>query len=34
MAWDLRYTSAACGPTGRSGFQFVAATPGQYRGNA
>ena len=28
MAWDLRYTSAACGPTGRSGFQFVAATPG------
>lgn len=28
MAWDLRYTSAASGPTGRSGFQFVATTPG------
>lgn len=28
MAWDLRYTSAECGPTGRSGFQFVAASPG------
>jgi hypothetical protein len=27
MAWDLRYTSAQSGPTGRSGFQFVAATP-------
>lgn len=27
MAWDLRYTSAASGPTGRSGFQFVAASP-------
>jgi hypothetical protein len=28
MAWDLRYTSAESGPTGRSGFQFVAASPG------
>jgi hypothetical protein len=28
MAWDLRYTSAESGPTGRSGFQFVATTPG------
>ncbi|MDN3352215.1 hypothetical protein [Actinomadura sp. DC4] len=28
MAWDLRYTSAETGPTGRSGFQFVATTPG------
>ncbi len=27
MAWDLRYTSAASGPTGRSGFQFVATSP-------
>jgi hypothetical protein len=27
MAWDLRYTSAESGPTGRSGFQFVASTP-------
>jgi hypothetical protein len=27
MAWDLRYTSAESGPTGRSGFQFVATTP-------
>jgi hypothetical protein len=28
MAWDLRYTSAEHGPTGRSGFQFVASSPG------
>jgi GTPase-associated protein 1, N-terminal domain type 2/GTPase-associated protein 1, middle domain len=28
MAWDLRYTSAESGPTGRSGFQFVATSPG------
>ncbi|MGI5230523.1 hypothetical protein [Actinoallomurus sp. CA-142502] len=28
MAWDLRYTSVESGPTGRSGFQFVATTPG------
>lgn len=28
MAWQLHYTSARSGPTGRSGFQFVAATPG------
>lgn len=28
MVWDLRYTSAESGPTGRSGFQFVATTPG------
>src|SRR4051812_30736593 len=28
MAWDLRYTSAESGPSGRSGFQFVAVTPG------
>ncbi|MBA9004755.1 GAP1-N2 domain-containing protein [Thermomonospora cellulosilytica] len=28
MAWQLHYTSAASGPTGRSGFQFVAETPG------
>jgi hypothetical protein len=28
MTWDLRYTSVESGPTGRSGFQFVATTPG------
>ncbi|HEY7484060.1 MAG TPA: hypothetical protein VH912_06310 [Streptosporangiaceae bacterium] len=28
MAWQLQYTSARSGPTGRAGFQFVAATPG------
>ncbi|SEG04795.1 hypothetical protein SAMN04489712_10323 [Thermomonospora echinospora] len=28
MAWQLHYTSARSGPTGRSGFQFVAETPG------
>jgi hypothetical protein len=28
MVWDLRYTSAESGPTGRSGFQFVATSPG------
>ena len=28
MAWDLRYTSVESGPSGRSGFQFVATTPG------
>ncbi|MEV4258250.1 hypothetical protein AB0J52_34260, partial [Spirillospora sp. NPDC049652] len=28
MAWQLHYTSARRGPTGRSGFQFVAETPG------
>ncbi|GAB3968497.1 hypothetical protein GCM10029978_038040 [Actinoallomurus acanthiterrae] len=28
MIWRLAYTSAARGPTGRSGFQFVAMSPG------
>ena len=28
MAWQLHYTSAPSGPTGRAGFQFVAETPG------
>lgn len=28
MAWQLQYTSAASGPTGRAGFQFTAETPG------
>ncbi|GAA4627166.1 hypothetical protein GCM10023196_038300 [Actinoallomurus vinaceus] len=28
MIWRLTYTSAARGPTGRSGFQFVAMSPG------
>src|SRR5918992_4498656 len=28
MAWQLHYTSARSGPSGRAGFQFVAATPG------
>ncbi|WP_019634286.1 hypothetical protein [Actinomadura atramentaria] len=28
MAWQLHYTSARNGPTGRSGFQFTAQTPG------
>lgn len=28
MAWQLHYTSARSGPTGRAGFQFVAETPG------
>ncbi|WP_329521413.1 GAP1-N2 domain-containing protein [Spirillospora sp. NBC_01491] len=28
MAWQLHYTSARRGPTGRAGFQFVAQTPG------
>jgi hypothetical protein len=28
VAWQLHYTSAKSGPTGRAGFQFVAATPG------
>lgn len=28
MIWELTYTSAAHGPTGRSGFQFVAVSPG------
>jgi GTPase-associated protein 1 len=28
MAWQLHYTSAKSGPTGRAGFQFVAETPG------
>ncbi len=28
MAWELAYTSVARGPTGRSGFQFVATSPG------
>jgi hypothetical protein len=28
VAWQLHYTSARSGPTGRAGFQFVAATPG------
>jgi len=28
VAWQLHYTSAASGPTGRAGFQFVAETPG------
>ncbi|GAA1557759.1 hypothetical protein GCM10009678_45940 [Actinomadura kijaniata] len=28
MAWQLHYTSARRGPTGRAGFQFVAETPG------
>jgi hypothetical protein len=28
VAWQLHYTSAQSGPTGRAGFQFVAATPG------
>jgi hypothetical protein len=27
MAWQLHYTSARSGPTGRAGFQFVAETP-------
>ena len=29
MAWQLHYTSARSGPSGRAGFQFVAATPGR-----
>ncbi|GII96755.1 GAP1-N2 domain-containing protein [Sinosporangium siamense] len=28
MAWQLHYTSAEAGPTGRAGFQFTAASPG------
>ncbi|MEV5409275.1 hypothetical protein AB0K60_10630 [Thermopolyspora sp. NPDC052614] len=28
MAWQLQYTSAESGPTGRAGFQFTAETPG------
>ncbi|MFI0483425.1 hypothetical protein [Actinomadura sp. 9N215] len=28
MAWQLHYTSARRGPTGRAGFQFTAETPG------
>ncbi|MBO3747572.1 hypothetical protein J5X84_15960 [Streptosporangiaceae bacterium NEAU-GS5] len=28
MAWQLHYTSAESGPSGRSGFQIVAETPG------
>ncbi|HEX6468506.1 MAG TPA: hypothetical protein VF069_05370 [Streptosporangiaceae bacterium] len=28
MAWQLHYTSARSGPSGRAGFQFVASTPG------
>src|SRR5690606_16225641 len=28
VAWQLHYTSAPSGPTGRAGFQFVAETPG------
>ncbi|WP_018657913.1 hypothetical protein [Actinomadura flavalba] len=28
MAWQLHYTSARQGPTGRAGFQFTAETPG------
>ncbi len=28
MAWQLHYTSARNGPTGRSGFQYVATSPG------
>ncbi|MXQ67375.1 hypothetical protein [Actinomadura rayongensis] len=28
MAWQMHYTSARNGPTGRSGFQFTAETPG------
>ncbi|MBC6459711.1 hypothetical protein [Actinomadura sp. HBU206391] len=28
MAWQLHYTSAKSGPSGRAGFQFVAETPG------
>ncbi|MEU6037330.1 hypothetical protein ABZ801_18180 [Actinomadura sp. NPDC047616] len=28
MAWQMHYTSARSGPTGRAGFQFVAETPG------
>ncbi|XVQ82307.1 hypothetical protein ACQP2K_25995 [Microbispora siamensis] len=28
MAWQLHYTSAEAGPTGRAGFQFVARTAG------
>ncbi|WP_455363871.1 GAP1-N2 domain-containing protein, partial [Actinomadura napierensis] len=28
VAWQLHYTSARRGPTGRAGFQFVAETPG------
>jgi hypothetical protein len=28
VAWQLHYTSARSGPSGRAGFQFVAATPG------
>jgi GTPase-associated protein 1, N-terminal domain type 2 len=27
VAWQLHYTSARSGPTGRAGFQFVAETP-------
>ncbi|MEU8148386.1 hypothetical protein [Nonomuraea sp. NPDC048901] len=28
MAWQLHYTSAATGPSGRAGFQIVAESPG------
>ncbi|SEH00144.1 hypothetical protein SAMN05444920_115123 [Nonomuraea solani] len=28
MAWQLHYTSAAAGPSGRAGFQVVAESPG------
>jgi len=28
VAWQLQYTSAESGPTGRAGFQFTAETPG------
>lgn len=28
MVWQLHYTSAESGPTGRAGFQFVAQSPG------
>ena len=28
MAWQLHYTSARSGPTGRAGFQYVATSPG------
>ncbi|WP_424534798.1 hypothetical protein ACOZ38_32000 [Sphaerisporangium viridialbum] len=28
MAWQLHYTSAEAGPSGRAGFQFVAESPG------
>ena len=34
MAWQLHYTSAATGPSGRAGFQVVADSPGLPAGPA